>query len=239
MRFYQICFYDILLITYLIKQIKVLNDDEKAKIQKFRELQMETGKLIQPLMEKLQKAGNVQAPNISPEEQNIFKQYYATNGNIEAVGKDKKEAYHNVSADYLRNCFSLNIVCATLAAIFYHVAWVYIRPDFPPFGNILVTSIFGIQFFNMHQYLFTRVPSTDLMFRKMLITCFLVILFSGRLVEIFSVANYQKDYLLVVIAIVCGMVLKFVAEFLNDLRPMVWFRDVVFITFFQEKKHQH
>lgn len=200
---------------------------------------METGKLIQPIMEKLQKTQKVNNPDITPEEQNIFKQYYATNGNIDAVSKDKKEAYHNVSADYLRNCWSLNVLCATLAAILYHVAWVYIRPDFPPFGNIFVTSIFGIQFFNMHQYLFIRVPSTDLMFRKILITVFLVILFSGRLMEIFSVANYQKDYPLVLIPIVCGMVTKFVAEFLNDLRPMVWLRDLVFITFFQEKKHTH
>merc|ERR1711976_281947 len=93
-------------------------------------------------MEKLQRTKTINNPDISSEEQKIFRQYYETAGNIEAVGKHKKEAYHNVSADYLRNCWSLNIICATLAAAIYFFAYVYVRPDFPPFGQILVTTVF-------------------------------------------------------------------------------------------------
>lgn len=52
MRFYQITFYDCLIISYLLKHLKTLNADEKKKVDILKEQQIESGTLIQPIMEK-------------------------------------------------------------------------------------------------------------------------------------------------------------------------------------------
>lgn len=180
-------------------------------------------------------------PDLTIEEQKIFKSYYDCRNQIESITGGKKKAYHDISADYLRNCFTMNLLAATVSCMIYHASWVYIRPNYPHFGNIIVTSIFGIQFFNIHNYIFERVPSKDIMYKKLLITGFVTILFGGRLMEVFSVANYQRDYLFVLLPILCAIVAKFIVEFINDTKPIVWLRDVMFVIFFQPetKPHKH
>jgi len=91
LRFFQIAFYDVLIIVYLFKPIKILTSEEKNRLAALREQQFESGKQVRPIMEKLQKQKNPQKPDLTQDEQQLFRTYYETNTNIEKIVSPKKK----------------------------------------------------------------------------------------------------------------------------------------------------
>ena len=103
-KFFQIMFYDILIILYLFKPLKKPTTEETKIIKKLQQELIntrnanETAKLAD-----LKKNENVQ---------NISKK-------MEQILAPKRRLYINLIGDYLRTCWSMNFIASILSALVY------------------------------------------------------------------------------------------------------------------------
>ena len=220
--------FDLWMFLFAIRPLKELNNDERKVVDEL----INTQKRNQPLLIRGYKEGKLDL-----DQKDLLAESYDIMTKISKIKNPRKRLYYEIVKDYLRSCFSLNII-SLLSMIFVHLYYLlFIRSIYFPFSHYYCSPIAAIQIFQVIQFIF-RSPVHQNVLGRTAVAAISTIFVILRLQEQFYVSHYQSGVVLIIFSMFGTFVCKFVYEWFNDLTFMDYLRDLFFDYFIVIKQKE-